>query len=328
MKKISIIIPNYNGEKYILDCLNSNYNNIKGNLEKIEIIVIDDCSTDKSVKMINKFNEKLPLKLIQLDKNMGVSNARNIGIETSTGKYIFFLDSDDYLINNAIDRLIFYTDFQYDIVYFDYETMIKNNKGKVKSIEEYVIKNQYNDDLFKMFLQSYKLNHVWGQLINSDIAKTIRFDISSLMAEDFKYNINLFFNSKKVLLTNEKVIFYRLNSDSITNTKDENKIMKKAIDCVNCYLELFKYNKYEIYNRRIKKRINDEFLKTIFNLYLIREHRFEDYYIKCKKAFNDAAYRNNLQVCNYKWVERQLNKRKHLYKIKITCKNWLDSVKN
>ena len=100
---ISIIIPAYNSEKFIFECISNIYNQIN---EKIELIIINDCSTDKTEKICNKFVRKNSyIKLINLKKNSGVSIARNLGIRKSKGKYLIFLDSDDLLINSTLLKI-------------------------------------------------------------------------------------------------------------------------------------------------------------------------------------------------------------------------------
>ena len=95
--KLSIVIPNYNGSKTILKT-------IKSIPKKYETIVVDDCSTDGSVKLIEK---KYPnVKIIKLNKNKGAANARNVGIKKSKGDIILFIDSDMWFSRNAIDNLV------------------------------------------------------------------------------------------------------------------------------------------------------------------------------------------------------------------------------
>ena len=90
--KVSVIIPLYNEEKYILECINSVINQTYKNLE---IIIVDDKSTDNSLKILEQIKDDR-IKTIKLDKNSGVAHARNKGVEVSTGDYICFLDSDDF----------------------------------------------------------------------------------------------------------------------------------------------------------------------------------------------------------------------------------------
>lgn len=98
MSKISIIIPNYNNEKYLKRCIKSAINQI---YKEIEIICIDDKSTDNSVDILKEYKELDDrIKLILLEKNAGVSNARNEALKVCTGDYVCFLDSDDYIEPN------------------------------------------------------------------------------------------------------------------------------------------------------------------------------------------------------------------------------------
>ena len=118
MYKFSIIIPNYNEEKYIRKCLDSIFNQTIDNT-KYEVIVIDDGSTDKSVDIITKYNVKL------LNSNrLGAGGARNKGIDIAKGKYIILLDADDYLYkNNVLEKLDKELDNQ-DIVFVKYKQIL------------------------------------------------------------------------------------------------------------------------------------------------------------------------------------------------------------
>ena len=125
--KLSIIVPIYNSENYLKDCLNSICKQIKKN---IELILVDDYSKDRSNKIcntyINKFNF---IKLVTLKKNHGVSYARNVGIKLSIGKFICFVDSDDKLLPGSINNIL------NNIKIF--------NKEKIFVIRNYVLKNKH-----------------------------------------------------------------------------------------------------------------------------------------------------------------------------------------
>jgi glycosyltransferase involved in cell wall biosynthesis len=94
---ISVIIPNYNKKEYIQQCINSV---IAQTYRPIEVIVIDDCSSDGSIVILEDMERRIPeLRVIRQEKNCGVSTARNTGISVASGKYVTFLDSDDYYYN-------------------------------------------------------------------------------------------------------------------------------------------------------------------------------------------------------------------------------------
>ena len=125
MDKVSVIVPIYNSKKHIKECITSIINQTYKNLE---IIVVNDCTPDKSMKYVKKFNDKR-IKIINLKKNSGVAFARNAGIDASNGDYICFIDSDDYWNLNKIDiqiKLMKKCDFEF--IYSDYEYLKLNGK--------------------------------------------------------------------------------------------------------------------------------------------------------------------------------------------------------
>ena len=125
MEKVSVIVPIYNSRKYLKDCFNSIVNQTYKNLE---IIAINDCSSDKSLKVVKKYKDKR-IKIINLKNNNGVAFARNKGIEEATGDYICFIDSDDYWNLKKIEKQVkFMKDNDYTFIYSDYEYLKINGK--------------------------------------------------------------------------------------------------------------------------------------------------------------------------------------------------------
>ena len=102
-KKVSIIIPNYNAGKYILKCMDSV---IKQTYKNIELIVIDDGSNDGSWSIIQEYAKRNENISILHQQNLNASIARNRGIEVATGEYLIFLDSDDILYQEAIEKMV------------------------------------------------------------------------------------------------------------------------------------------------------------------------------------------------------------------------------
>ena len=146
MKKVSIIIPVYNKEKYISECLDSILNQ-KFDIDSLEVICIDDGSTDDSSKIIEGYIKKYSIIKLYRQKNQGVSSARNSGIEKATGKYILFLDPDDMLSSNTIFDI--YTFFEsnyakmdivtYPIYYFNDKTNHMEAHKRGENIKENTI---------------------------------------------------------------------------------------------------------------------------------------------------------------------------------------------
>ena len=117
MKKVSVIIPMHNSSKYILECIDSVINQT---YKELEIILVDDKSSDKTIRKIKNIKDKR-IKIIRFNKNLGAAAARNKGIEASTGDYICFLDSDDYWkldkiekqVNFIKDKVFIYSKYEY-----------------------------------------------------------------------------------------------------------------------------------------------------------------------------------------------------------------------
>ncbi len=151
---ISIIIPAFNSERFIKECITNILNKIN---KKIELIIINDNSNDNTKKICNRFVRKNnSIKLINLKKNCGVSVARNIGIRESKGKYLIFLDSDDLLVKdtlNKINKLIDKSDNK-DIIFFpSYDPInkiIDNNSLIKKSSNKSFINNIKNFSEFRL----------------------------------------------------------------------------------------------------------------------------------------------------------------------------------
>lgn len=123
--KISIIIPVYNVELYIADCLQSVIRQTYSG--KVECIIVDDCSIDKSVEIveerISEYNGPIAFKVLHHEHNRGLSAARNTGVEAAMGDYVFFLDSDDYISDDCIEVLSRpLQEYDYDMVLGDLET--------------------------------------------------------------------------------------------------------------------------------------------------------------------------------------------------------------
>ena len=133
---ISFILPVYNAERYLSICLDSILNQ---GIEKddFEIILVEDCSTDGSLQICKDYSSKYKnIFLIENDKNIGVGLTRNKGMACAKGEYIHFVDSDDYLFPNSIQKLLSLDLIKYspDIIWFEYNSTTNNYKGQNKII--------------------------------------------------------------------------------------------------------------------------------------------------------------------------------------------------
>lgn len=257
--KLSIIIPIYNGEKTINKCLDSIINQ---NLNDIEIILVNDGSNDNTEKICNEYKKKYNyIKLIN-QKNSGVSAARNKGLEKSVGKYITFVDSDDFISNYYHKNMIHHMEEkESDIIISGMNKVIIDLNGNISKDKHVVNPMDLNKEEFcKLFFELNKNNMLMGpcnKLYKSEIAKKIRFDEERISAEDYIYNLNYYIYCNKVSIVEEYGYNYVKNNNSITNTLD------------NKYSEI-----YEINNSL-------EYRELTTNLYLqngISKDKINEYY--------------------------------------------------
>lgn len=161
--KISVIVCVYNCEKYIDQCLNSI---IKQTLKKIEIIVINDGSKDNTKNILEKYNLIENIKIINKE-NEGLTKSRNLGLDISKGKYIYFIDADDYIEKDTLERLYIKAEKEnLDIVVFDYYNESLNEKKYIKNLDIEEKENISGKIYAKYLLESEKkiAPAIWGEI--------------------------------------------------------------------------------------------------------------------------------------------------------------------
>lgn len=243
---VSVIIPIYNVEAYLEDCLKSV---ICQTMSEIEIICINDCSTDKSGEIVKScMKEDKRIILIENDRNMGLSESRNRGLEIASGKYIYFLDSDDFIALNALEKLYLTAESdELDLVLFDSRMVFENEKLKnemkrddlfaanceypeIMSGKDFFLASRNNDDMREP---------VWIQFVRRKLLedKQIRF-YKGLLHEDILYSFLLMMNAERVRCINEQYHFYRRRENAITTVRGNE---RNLASLAKTYVEIFIY---------------------------------------------------------------------------------------
>ena len=235
-EKITVIVPVYNVENYLNKCLDSLINQTYKNLE---IIVINDGSTDNSGEICQEYAQKDNRITYVEQKNGGLSDARNAGLERMTGSYVTFVDSDDWVEPNYVEvlhnKLIGY---QADIAignYYSYNEDEAMYYFHVNS-ESYYEKLYDNISIFENLydakqMKSFSLISAWGKLYKAELFDYIRFDKGKL-DEDGYINQKLYLLVQKVIYINQGLYAYRQRSGSITKTWTE-KWMHALVDAMS-----------------------------------------------------------------------------------------------
>lgn len=254
MLKVSIIIPIYNAEKYIERCIESC---LAQTFENIEIIAINDGSSDNTKNILSKYNEN-PKVCIYNNKNHGISYTRNFGITKSTGDFIMFVDSDDYLESQMIELLYnkaIKNDL--DVVVCDYFEIVAKKRKKIKIVQF------DNCSLLDNLNLVFEINaSPWNKLFKSELIKkcNLRFPCN-LKYEDLGYIPILLLNSKRIGKVNQCLYNYIIRSNSETTTVD-NKVFDIFV-ILNILYD--NYKKYGIHN---SSEVEYLFIKklSIYNL--------------------------------------------------------------
>lgn len=272
MVDISIIVPIYNASKYLKKCLDSLVNQTK---KELEFILINDGSTDDSESIIKSYNDSR-IKYFKRS-NHGIGKTRNFGISKSTGKYIMFLDSDDYLEVNACEVLYKKIDKEMlDLVVCDFYRVVNDSKiiEKIASFKNTSLKDNPN------LLLNVNLAP-WNKIYRSDLIKNnnIKF-IEDLKYEDAPFVVLSLLKSKKIGKVDKTLVYYTIHEKSETTVRDERIFdIIKIVDIIRSYFKDYFWSRevidtltikilvnYNIQGRNIKdKDIRNKFIDETFS---------------------------------------------------------------
>lgn len=258
---LSIIVPAYNSSDYIKECISSVL--MQKTSYNYELIVINDGSKDDTLEKINLFKENKHLKIIT-QENKGFSGARNRGIDESLGKYIMFLDSDDLLCENSIEKLIKTAkEKKADIVQGSYYTFNKNGNKFYTNITPTEKNKEISIPGFP-----------WGKVYNAKLFEKVRFPLD-FWYEDTIVNYLLARLSNKYVAISDYVYGYRINEKGITFTSKKS---KKVLDTYWIIEEMIDLSK-DI-GLKIDDSIYDMTIFQLSNLLYRRIHFLDEETIK------------------------------------------------
>ena len=212
--KISVVIPVYNTAKYLTKCINSVLNQTYKNLE---VILVNDGSTDESANICDKFsNRDNRIKVIHIE-NSGPYHARNIGMEASTGRFIGFVDSDDFLEKDMYETLlkilqVYDADIAGCAYYKIHDNKIKPNysSGKIRQFDTV-------SALEELIRSRWINNYLWNKIYKKDLVKNIRFP-QNIYAGDIMFNCKVFAQAKKIVFIETPKYYYLIRPTSITSS--------------------------------------------------------------------------------------------------------------
>lgn len=302
--KISVIVPVYNMEKKLRRCLDSLINQT---LREIEIIVINDGSKDGSLNIIKSYAQNNSNIVIIDRENRGISASRNEGIEHANGKYIGFVDSDDYVELNMFEQLYnVIENNSADIVVCNYKIFNENNSSVI--YEEVTSKTDINT--FKKNPRMVNDIHYmpWNKLYKRELFDCVTFPINTKY-EDLSTIIKVFSKANKIVPCKEFLYNYLLNENGETLTIDER--IFDIIDILNDIVIYFK-------NSDSSKQFNDELEKLCVSKIMMyktlsyglkNKHKILEFSFKSLKFLdsNFENWRNNYKFKTKKLKEKIMN---------------------
>ena len=280
MPKLSIIIPAYNAEKYINECIDSILRNSQNSLNQTEIIIINDGSTDHTLEKLEKYKEYKNIH-IYITKNQGVSAARNYGIKLAKGNWITFIDADDKVtegfIDEHINKLKDNTLLKTKILTNENTSHI--NKIKAASIQQLLSKIDYGE--IPAFIVSY--------FYKKDIVKYIQFNEKIHFMEDSLFLIEYLKKTDEIqcLETDQTPYLYNNNQDSASNSSGN--AVRNILDAEQVFLlrfnnqdidklktQSYKFKIYENQISKIQKRIDFTDLKNNKDILLLFQREIQN----------------------------------------------------
>lgn len=291
--EISIIVPVYNSEKYLEECIKSILNQT---FADFELILIDDGSDDSSGLICDKYAEKDKRIIVVHQENKGICGARNAGLDIARGKYIGFSDNDDYMHSQMYEYLYTaITGSNSDIaccycklVYDDSYKEEKKIRFDYKEVDKkFMYKNLYSNGG-----NDYQYMTIWNKLIDRNLFNNVRFIDEG--NEDLFVNNILFNKASKIVFIESELYFWRQHMDSVSHRKFNERDLKVIETYLKNYEYLKKYSSIEYadlclnkwfkvllnkryssektgFETRVKEEIKKQFGKYKKNIYISKE---------------------------------------------------------
>ncbi len=264
---ISVIVPIFNVEEYISKCLDSIINNTYNNLQ---IIVIDDGSTDRSSLIVDEYAKRDKRISVIHQKNQGVSIARNVGLSLATGDYICFIDSDDIVSERYFEFLLkAHIQFNADITICNYIRITNLDKDPPFNDSSLTARQGTLEEVIN---DRNKRLYIWGRIFTSSFIYGEKYIPDIKFGEDYLYNLSLYAKRPRVCIIENSLYAYVMRSTSAVHTlgtvKGEfefcNYIYKALTACMNEYLCALLI--IEIYKKTLALEYACKFLDTDLDL--------------------------------------------------------------
>ena len=277
MCKFSIIVPVYNVETYLEKCLNSI---LDQDFDNYEVIIINDGSTDNSRNILKRYEDNKKITIID-EENKGLSAARNNGVEKSTGDYLIFVDSDDYIASKLLNHLSHLSLNNYELIKIQYEEVYEN--GNVTKKDAIKLDKEYNGQEY--FLEEIETHNpfemAWLYIYNRKF--WIKNDFSfreGTYHEDFGLIPLIILKAKNIYVSSFVGYYYNQIGSSIMRSTNYEKNIKKANDYLVHFDYLYDNSKYIAMPIKTRKYFNSYLANGILEKYNTLKKEDKKIYLK------------------------------------------------
>lgn len=298
-KKVSIIIPIYNSEKYLKKCIESILNQTYKNFE---VILVDDGSNDNSKAVCDKYSTLDKRIWVYTKENGGVSTARNLGLKYVSGEYTIFVDSDDWLKENTLKEMVKYIEMNNSDIAIAGRIIdsVDSSKTKIKNLgKEYhtSTKKELGDSIYYLNKQG-EFDVLWNKIYRTALIKKIgvEFDISATTSQDLLFNVEVFKSANSVQLINNAYYYYvKRNEESIV-TRYHYNIYNIMMDRNKALKELFQY--FELKSIEHEKWLAQALIRTMHVTIINLFRKGSNLSYQEKIQFIDSKIIKNIEIDN------------------------------
>ena len=271
MKQLSIIIPIYNVEAYIRECLESVFRQGMSD-DGFEVILVNDGTPDNSMTVISDIIEQHDNIIVIHQTNQGVSAARNAGLRKATGSYVYFMDPDDLLVNQSLSVLVTHAcSASVDILMADYVKFDDADSYQhLLSLEQ-----QYSEtpksaaEAFIGDLSPYEC-YIWRMIIRRDFLIDNQIDFKPFWYEDTLFCQECYLKARRCIKASYTLYVYRLHAGSFTSKMS----VSKLLDLNSALVALYRLKDLEGITEPCKKRLMDNIFSSFnYGLYCITHHK-------------------------------------------------------
>lgn len=236
MAKVSVIVPVYNVEKYLPQCIDSI---VKQHFQNLEILLVDDGSTDSSGRICDTYAEKDSRIRVIHQSNAGAANAKNTGLDQALGDYIAFIDSDDYVEPNWLQTMVSTAEkYQADIVECDFDKVFTNRNEVVNCFRD-AYQCFSAEEYLEQYLNNWTCSLFWNKLFKTNVMNNIRFRKERRCIDDEFFTYKVISGAKRIVRVNDILYHYRQRASGVVSSLKNRKQITD--DSLEILIERYKW---------------------------------------------------------------------------------------